>query len=257
MQSNNPFKVHNIEHLSPSKINLWVSDPALFVGTYLCDMKGSFGVGAFRGTAVEYALSKRITFSELSDYEVNEMLYAKYQSECMEHNVDLEDPKTIKERETLESYYDSAFDMYRDFGVPTHYQHKIYYSIHEDLPIPFLGYIDFVYDDYIRDLKTVGAKPSKFSDAHQRQLAVYSKAFPDKELWCDYVTKKKDTRMSFKLNNVEQRLKEVVKICFGLQKFLSISNDPYELASMIYPNYDSWMWNDEMKNQATKIWSNK
>ena len=183
------------------------------------------------------------------------MLYAKYQSECMEHNVDLEDPKTIKERETLESYYDSAFDMYRDFGVPTHYQHKIYYSIHEDLPIPFLGYIDFVYDDCIRDLKTVGAKPSKFSDAHQRQLAVYSKAFPDKELWCDYVTKKE--AMSFKLNNVEQRLKEVVKICFGLQKFLSISNDPFELASMIYPNYDSWMWNEEMKNQATKIWSNK
>ena len=257
MKSNNPFQTHGIEHLSPSKINLWVADPALFVGTYLCDMKGSFGVGAFRGTAVEYALSKRISYSELSDYEVNEMLNAKYQSECIEHNVDLDDPKTIKEKDGLDSYYDSAFDMYRDFGVPTHYQHKIYYSIHEDLPIPFLGYIDFVYDDCIRDLKTVGAKPSKFSDAHQRQLAVYSKAFPDKELWCDYVTKKKDTSMSFRLNNVEQRLNEVIKIAFGLQKFLSISDDPFELASILYPNYDDWRWNEEMKKQSTKIWSNK
>ena len=51
MKSNNPFKTHGIEHLSPSKINLWVADPALFIGTYLCGMKGSFGVGAFRGTA--------------------------------------------------------------------------------------------------------------------------------------------------------------------------------------------------------------
>ena len=28
MKSNNPFKTHGIEHLSPSKINLWVADPA-------------------------------------------------------------------------------------------------------------------------------------------------------------------------------------------------------------------------------------
>ena len=117
MQSNNPFKVHNIEHLSPSKINLWVSDPALFVGTYLCGMKGSLGVGAFRGTAVEYALSKRITSSELSDTEVKEMLYAKYQTECLEHNVDLEDPKTIKEGDTLESYYNTAFNKLNFFTI--------------------------------------------------------------------------------------------------------------------------------------------
>ena len=255
MLSNNPFEVHNIEHLSPSKINLWVSDPALFVGTYLCDMKGSFGVGAFRGTAVEYALEKKLQNPSYPKKTVDEFLYGKFESECLEHGVSLEDEKTQKERGTLDSYLNTAFSKYESLGKPTHYQHKIYYSIHEDLPIPFLGYIDFVYDDCIRDLKTVGAKPSKFSDAHQRQLAIYSKAFPNKELWCDYVTKKEV--MSFKLNNVEQRLKEVVKICFGLQKFLSISNDPFELASMIYPNYDSWMWNEEMKNQATKIWSNK
>ena len=138
MKSNNPFQTHGIEHLSPSKINLWVADPALFVGTYLCDMKGSFGVGAFRGTAVEHALQKKIT---------------------------------------------------------------------------------------------------------------------NKELWCDYVTKKE--AISFKVQNVEQRLNEVIKIAFGLQKFLSISDDPFELASILYPNYDDWRWNDEMKKQSTKIWSNK
>ena len=98
-------------------------------------------------------------------------------------------------------------------------------------------------------------RPSKFSDAHQRQLAVYSKAFPDKELWCDYVTKKE--AISFKVQNVEQRLNEVIKIAFGLQKFLSISDDPFELASILYPNYDDWRWNEEMKKQSTKIWSNK
>ena len=255
MKSNNPFKTHGIEHLSPSKVNLWVSDPALFIGTYLCGMKGSFGVGAFRGNAVEHALQKRITNKDLPPKAIDEFLYGSFDAECIEHNISTDDEKLIKERKALELYYSSALDIYSDLGMPTHYQHKIYYSLHEDLPIPFLGYIDFVYEDSIRDLKTVGVRPSKFSDAHQRQLAVYSKAFPDKELWCDYVTKKEV--MSFKLQNVEQRLNQVINICFGLQKFLSISDDPYELASMHYPNYDSWMWSEDMKEQSKTIWSNK
>jgi len=255
MKSNNPFKTHGIEHLSPSKINLWVSDPALFIATYLCGMKGSYGVGAFRGTAVEFALEKKINNQDLPPIIINDLLYGKFDKECLEHNISENNEKLIKERSALELYLNSALDVYNELGIPSHYQQKVYYSIHDDLPIPFLGYIDFVFEDSIRDLKTVGVRPSKFSLAHQRQLAVYSKAFPEKELWCDYVTKKE--ALSFKVQNVEQRLKEVINISFGLQKFLSISDDPYELASMIHPNYDSWMWSEEMKEKSTKIWSNK
>jgi hypothetical protein len=255
MKSNNPFKVHGIEHLSPSKINLWVNDPALFIGTYLCGMKGSYGVGAFRGTAVEHALEKKLSNKDFPQKAIDEFLYGSFDKECVEHNISENDDKLIKERKTLESYYNVALETYANFGQPELYQHKIYYSLHEDLPIPFLGFIDFVYADSIRDLKTTGIRPSKFSIAHQRQLAVYSKAFPDKELWVDYVTKKE--AVSFKLQNVEQRLNEVIKIAFGLQKFLSISDDPFELASMHHPNFDNWMWNEDMKKQSTKIWSNK
>jgi hypothetical protein len=86
-------------------------------------------------------------------------------------------------------------------------------------------------------------------------LAVYSKAFPDKELWVDYVSPKQT--ISYKVNNVEQILNQVIKISLGLQRFLSISDDPYELASMHYPNYDSWMWSEDMKEQSKTIWSNK
>jgi hypothetical protein len=255
MKSNNPFTRHGIEHLSPSKINLWITDPALFIGTYLCGMKGSFGVGAFRGNAVESALSKKVNDNSLSKEAIDQFLYSSFNEQCIEHNISMEDIKAQKERDSLSAYYEQALNVYHRFGKPEHYQHKIYYSIHEDLATPFLGYIDFVFKDSIRDLKTTGIRPSKFSEAHQRQLAVYSKAFPDKELWCDYVTKKE--AMSYKLQNVEETLNQVIKVCLGLQKFLSISDDPYELASMHYPNYDSWMWSEEMKNQSTKIWSNK
>jgi hypothetical protein len=46
-------------------------------------------------------------------------------------------------------------------------------------------------------------------------------------------------------------------MAFSIQKFLSISDDKHELASLMYPNYDSWMWSSDMKEKAKKIWSDK
>ena len=254
MKSNNPFKIHSIEHLSISKLNLWVNDPAKFVATYLCNMASSVGVGAFRGTSVEYALNEKLKNNNISDNIVEEHLFGTFEKECIENNVDINSDNAIKEKKKLMAYYNSAIELYGEKS-PELYQHKIYYSIHEDLPIKFLGYIDFVFDDSIRDLKTTGAMPSKMSQAHARQLALYSKAFPEKEVWCDYVTPKQ--AVSYKLTDPELKLKEIVKISLGLMKFLSISNDAYELASMFYPNFDSWMWNDDNKKQSTKIWRNE
>ena len=90
MKSNNPFTRHGIEHLSPSKINLWVTDPALFIGTYLCGMKGSYGVGAFRGTAVEFALNKKIVDTDLSKEATNEFLYGSFNEQCIEKGLSTE-----------------------------------------------------------------------------------------------------------------------------------------------------------------------
>ena len=255
MKSNNPFTTHNIEHLSASKINLWVNDPAKFIATYLCGMKSTVGAGAFRGTSVEVALSKKLEDRTLSYEAIDEFLFGAFDKECIEHNVDTESETAFKERKGLHNYFNSIMELYNDFEKPKFYQYKMHQSLHEDLPIPFLGYIDFVFEDSVRDLKTTARMPSKISEAHQRQLAIYSQVFPDKELWVDYSTPKQ--AMSYKLENKEQKLKEVIKISFGLMKFLSISNDPFELASMIYPNLDSWMWNEEDKKQSTTIWSNE
>ena len=41
---------------------------------------------------------------------------------------------------------------------------------------------------------------------------------------------------------------------FNIQKFLSVSADPQELASLLYPNFDDWRWTDDLKIEAMKIW---
>ena len=258
MKSNNPFANHDIEHLSISKINLWITDPAKFVATYLCKVPSSVGVGAFRGTSVEFALSKYLEDNNISDALVDEYLFSTFDKECIENNIDTNSETALKEKKTLNNYFNQAKQLYVDYGQAEFYQQKVLLNIHEDLPIPFLGYIDFVFKDDdvgIRDLKTTARMPSTISQAHSRQLALYSLAFPDKSLWCDYVTPKQT--ISYKLSDQDSKLKEITKISLGLMKFLSISDDPYELASMFYPNFDSWMWNDDNKKQSTKIWSNE
>ena len=258
MKSNNPFANHGIEHLSISKINLWITDPAKFVATYLCKVPSSVGVGAFRGTSVEFALSKYLEDNNISDALVDEYLFSTFDKECIENNINVESEAALKEKKTLNNYFNQAKQLYVDYGQAEFYQQKVLLNIHEDLPIPFLGYIDFVFKDNeigIRDLKTTARMPSKISEAHSRQLALYSLAFPDKSLWCDYVTPKQT--ISYKLSDQDSKLKEITKISLGLMRFLSISDDPYELASMFYPDLDSWMWNEEYKTKIKTIWSNE
>jgi hypothetical protein len=55
---------------------------------------------------------------------------------------------------------------------------------------------------------------------------------------------------------IDFRFKDKI-VDYSIQKFLSISDDKHELASFVYPNLDSWMWNGKMKEEAKKIWSVK
>ena len=123
-----------------------------------------------------------------------------------------------------------------------------------DIDFTYIGRLpdDFRYKNIIRDTKTSTITPNAITRSHARQLALYSKAFPECECWIDYITPNKST--SYKLTDINQKFVEIQDIVFGLRKFFSISNDTLELASMLYPNLDSWMWNDEMINEAKRIW---
>ena len=59
------------------------------------------------------------------------------------------------------------------------------------------------------------------------------------------------------LKNLSVYKNQLKKVAFRIQKFLFISNDKHELASLIYPNYDSWTWSDFLKKEAKKIWGDK
>ena len=248
MRSNNPFKAHGINYLSPSSINTYINDTSLWVARYLFKIKSSSGASAVRGIATEFVLADKY---EKGVFDYN-LLDVKFMSLCAESGIDLGDIKTAKEKKLLKDFgtiIDENFD-YQDLEA---YQEKVEVQI-EDMPVPIMGYIDFRFKGKIVDLKTSTRMPTRPTEAQKRQMALYSMAYPNSSVDLFFATPKEHKR--FTLKNLTLYKKQLRKVALSIQKFLSNSDDKHELASLMYPNLDSWLWSG-MKEEANKIWSVK
>jgi hypothetical protein len=118
------------------------------------------------------------------------------------------------------------------------------------------GFIDLMYEDsgIIIDLKTTLRIPSEISDAHARQVAGYGYAMSDNlDLRITYASDKR--AVTYSLENAKQHVEAIVKIAHALERFLSISDDPNELAKYIAVDFDSFYWNDPAARQAGfEVW---
>ena len=211
-------------------------------------MKSSSGASAVRGIATEFVLADKY---EKGVFDYN-LLDVKFMSLCAESGIDLGDIKTAKEKKLLKDFgtiIDENFD-YKDLEA---YQEKVEVQI-EDMPVPIMGYIDFRFKGKIVDLKTSTRMPTRPTEAQKRQMALYSMAYPDSSVDLFFATPKEHKR--FTLKNLTLYKKQLRKVALSIQKFLSISDDKHELASLMYPNLDSWLWSG-MKEEANKIWSVK
>ena len=248
MRSNDPFKAHGINYLSPSSINTYINDTSLWVARYLFKIKSSSGASAVRGIATEFVLADKY---EKGVFDYN-LLDVKFMSLCAESGIDLGDIKTAKEKNLLKDF-GSIIDENFDYKNLEAYQEKVEVPI-DDMPVPIMGYIDFRFKDKIVDLKTSTRMPTRPTEAQKRQMALYSMAYPNSSVDLFFATPKEHKR--FTLMNLTLYKKQLRKVALSIQKFLSISDDKHELASLMYPNLDSWLWSG-MKEEANKIWSVK
>ena len=247
MLNNNAFETHGIHHLSPSSINTYISDPPMWVARYLFNIKSSSGPAAIRGIATEFSLAKKYEEGKF-DYDT---LEAKFITLCAESMLSFKDKKTEKERKLLKGFGEVIDKNFKYKNLKS-YQERVEVQL-EDLPIPIMGYIDFRFPNKIVDLKTTTRMPSNPTEAQKRQMAFYSMAYPNNSLDLFFATHKDYKK--FSLKNLEEYKKQLEKVAYSIQRFLSISRDKYELASFVYPNFDSWTWGYKMKEEAKKIWN--
>jgi len=248
--TNDPFSAYGIQHLSPSTCNLFVASQAAFV-LGKCMKKRSFvGAAAHRGTAVE----KGVVYG-LETGATDEECVRVAKDEFWRLMVLSSDPAADKEEAAVPEMVKIGLAELRGYGKPTSTQGKIEHRF-DSIAVPFIGYYDVEWANHniLVDLKTTHALPSKISTNHARQVSLYAVARGNEiDPRVAYITPKKSA--TYRVDNVSEHVKALERIGLAIQRFLSISNDPMELAKHVMPDVDSFYFRDPMTRQAVfEIW---
>ena len=242
----NPFERHGIEHLSPSSLNLWAAEPALWVMERLLGRRSPISANAARGRAAEHGIHAGLV---KPDAELADCIAAAERAFDRDM-VLVPDQRREAERKKLAGYVEHGLGELRQYGVPSAAQEKLEIRL-DDVDVPIIGYLDWRFDQHglIVDLKTAERIPSSISDSHGRQGAVYARAHGNYGMRFAYVKPsagKTDGKAAavyeMSGDDVRRHLEALRQIAIRLGRFLSISGDAGELAGLMVPNYDAFYW---------------
>jgi len=231
---NNPFDKYGMEYFSPSSINKFRRDPAKWLVNIAGYKDNAYSPAMSFGTCVEKGITVGCrTNSPISvcvDYanKEYEKIHERIGNEELAKPYDFE--KCKEKQNQLERVLEAIVPLYRKFGEPIDDQTRV--EVDVGLPIPIIGYIDMLYEDTVRDIKTTGVQPKVRND-YERQLALYSTA-TDKPPFIDavYVTKYKVELHTFKVQNVDKHFGELVRIATKMMNLISKSTDIKEVCQL-------------------------
>lgn len=232
------FERHGITHVSPSSLNLFAAQPAMFVMEKLLKRRGSVGCAAHRGTATEAG----IVHGLLHPHETVECCQAVALASFDGLSALSGDPRKAKERDAVPAIVATALPILRRAGVPDEIQKKVVVEVPE-LPVPLLGFLDVGWTNLgLRiDLKSQLAVSSTMKDSHARQLSLYLHG-------TNYVGKIAYVGPSkvnaIQLENPAEHFQALIHIAQRLERFLSVSDDPQVLAGIVVPDWEAFWWND-------------
>lgn len=232
------FDAHGIEHLSPSSIALFAAQPAMFVLSYLLKQRQAVGAAAHRGTAAEAGIVHGLTTGAPNDECVAEALRIFDTKAAL-----CSDPKKDAERENVPGMVVQGLDALRPYGAPTSTQGKVSLDV-EGLGVPIIGFFDLEFADHgiIVDIKTTAAIPSKIKPGHAKQVSLYTACRGNQQGRLSYISAKKHA--TYALENPREHLEALKLGALAIQRFLSVSRDPAELAGIVMPDLDSFYWSD-------------
>lgn len=250
----NAFERHGLDHLSASSINLFVAQPAMWAMQKLMGRKTGVGPAAHRGTSIEAGVEMGLFEPDAPVEACQELAIARFnQLTALSGH-----PGVDKERSAIAPAVAIGLLELRQYGIPAsaegNRQHRIEVMI-PGVPVPFIGWLDFWFPDHgiIVDLKTQARLSSKISDPHARQGAIYHAAHGNAEIRFAYVTPQKVG--VYKLQDPRGHLDRVVGIANAIERFLSLSDDGEALTRSLFPDLDSFYWNDPgAQAAAQEIW---
>lgn len=255
----NPFERHRISHLSASSLNSWINAPSLWVLEKLLGFRGNMGAAAHRGTAAEIGVSAGLFDHALSAEDCAALALPAFDRLTALSG----DPKRDAERAVIPGIIRQGLAL-REHGVPimpnaetrfgSEKQHKVEIRL-EGVSVPIIGYLDWLYPDEILDLKTTLRVPSSMSETHLRQAAVYKTAHFDRRVRFFYASDKRAEKHTLTRDQYDIAMRELIGAAQRLERFLSVSDDPHELAAIVPHSSESFYFNDPAtKAKAVEIY---
>ena len=158
--------------------------------------------------------------------------------------------KIKKERDAIGPMVRLAVEELEKYGKPSFSidgsQQKVSITCKGDgWKIPIIGYLDLVYPDHglVVDLKTTMRMPSVMAQSHKRQRCIYQRCVGgNQQVKFLYVTPKKSGWLED--GDVDAELATVKAHCNRLERFLSVSDDPQYLASIVPVDPTHFYWSD-------------
>lgn len=245
--------------LSPSSINLFIEEPALWLLKHFKGLRGDSNIYAIRGKLVETFINMQLDSGKEPSFQdwVKEVLPSVFFDKVEFNEYDL---KGFYNWGKL--CYKNYLDNTKEYGKLVTRQREVSGTVDGVL---LAGYIDFEFEDTIVDLKTANKVPSllvrgdrkgqlpAFKAANIRQQAVYSMLSGKKvallfanEAGESLLYKVTDKDIEEVMPSILDTIKKIKK-CLdnGFEKSI-IWNKPWNMGSMF--------WNDNLRAEAKKIW---
>ena len=237
-----PVSKNYYQH-SPSGLNLFAAEPAMFVLEKILGHKQTVGAVAHRGSAIEDGVAHGLKDPDASETDCIKVALAKYNMLTAMSG----DARRDKYRDDIPGMVTQALDELRPYGIPTDTQGFITWKP-EDLHYPVVGYFDFKWEDkgIITDLKTTDRMPSEIKIAHARQVSLYA-ASDNQEGRLTYCTPKKV--QTLKLENIREHRQALHNIARKVENFLALSEDPAFFTGITVPDLDSFYWSSPVARQ--------
>lgn len=246
--------LHGLRHHSASSLKAYAAQPALWVMERLLGHKSPKSALMVRGLATEEGAHFALTNPDADLDDALAVAWTRYDRDMAFST----DPRRDSERALVEGYLKHAVEALRPYGVPSSVQDRIEIRL-EGVTLPLIGYTDFTFDQHgvVVDLKTTDKLPTSIKPSDALGQAAYQRAKPNYQMHVVYVrhkpTKTGDKAIAaYEMTPDEARyhLHALTEIAKRLERFLSLSDDPQELARLVVPDYGHFYWSNPQTREA-------
>ena len=243
--------------ISPSSINLYITDPALWVLKHFYGETSEYNIHAMRGTAIEDGINAKIEEGKdpvsVAIQNFGDMAFHWSDDELLE-SIEQQIPDWVK----------NGLEAVLEIGTPDKIQEELR---GEHFGVPLRGFVDYTIGDKKIDLKTATKLPKVSSrgarkgmleagkKANLRQQTIYNLISGD-PVYLLYVSPEGSYLHEVTPDEFDEAMEDLVPAIEGMKKLLTMDINDVIVNSV--PKWKtmkhSFFWDEPLRRLADKLW---